>query len=392
MKKKLRLPFVPCLIGLFLTLPGAFAESVEGVPTQLGIFRATPAYQSLAEDGPDFRQAYRFAFSRRGLVAVSGDRRSLVAYRPDGEPDWSWPSSTGAVTGVEASADGRVLAVYQPLNEKQGVVGLLSAAGELLWSRNRDASFVPSGTGKYLLSRPEPMNEVPVEVLDGETGDTLWRGDSYPFAAQLMDEHTLAHVSRGRLRVYAMATGEVLAERDLSQRFRESLSYTSWQLVAAADGSTVSVLGWSSWPSREAEVWTFDRRLAPRWSRSLEPGFPQLVGITEDGSKLCLKRRQGIRLVDNATGTLLWQVDGRILNNGAVVTNRLIALRQVGYTSEVFLLAAGGNLAQQLTSPSIFTLRPSSLRESAGKTSAVTLVQIQRQGQKSLVQLLSEER
>ena len=283
-----------------------------------------------------------------------------------------------------------MLASYQPLNEKHGIVELLTADGEALWSRTRDASFVPSATGKYLLSQPDPLNEVPVEVLDGRTGDTLWRGDSYPFAAQPLSEEALAHLSRGRLRIYAMATGEVLAERDLSEPFRESLSYTRWQLAVAADGSTVSVLGWASWPSHEAELWTFDRRLELRWSRSLEPGFPELVGVTEDGSKLCLKRKRGIRLYDNAAGTLLWQVDGRFLNNRAVVTNRLIALRQVGNASEVFLLEEGGNLAQQLTSPSVFTLKPGALR--SGKTAAGTLVQIERQDQKSFVRLLSEER
>ena len=114
MKKQPNLPLVPCLIGLLLTGHAVFAEPAAGAPTPLGSFRSTPVYQGLGQDGPELLKAHRFAFSQRGLVAVSPDGGSLVAYRPDGEADWSRPSPTGATTGVAASADGRCWRATSP--------------------------------------------------------------------------------------------------------------------------------------------------------------------------------------------------------------------------------------------------------------------------------------
>ena len=61
-----------------------------------------------------------------------------------------------------------------------------------------------------------------------------------------------------------------------------------------------------------------------------------------------------VTLYDNTSGNLFWQVKERILSNNPLVTNRFIAMAQVGHSSHVFITAKDGNLLNHFTTMSLF--------------------------------------
>lgn len=321
------------------------SDVVQGLKPTLTVSLKTPEI--------DFLNPMAFGFTTQGIVAISKDRTSLVCYRPDGSIAWTRQPPEKVISAIHVSDDGEIIAAYYPLSEDEGVTEVMTSDGSVLWRNVFEAAFEPSPTGKYLYSGPSALSGMPLTVIETKTGKVLWKENVSDFIAELLDEEHIVHVSREDIKLIEMRTGNILTERNISKPFKNELSYTNWEIAVSKDGSYITLLGRSS-KSLRVFVVTYNHNLKPVWSNYLEPGYPTLVGISEDGSKLCIDRLKTIKLYNNFTGNLLWQVKDKILNNGAIVTNKFIAIKQADYESEVFVLGEDGSLRNRFKSNSIF--------------------------------------
>jgi len=310
---------------------------------------------SFSSDQIDFLNTMSFGFVTQGIVAISKDRSSLNCYRPDGSIAWTRQPPEKVISAIRVSENGDFICAYYPLQmEGTGVTEVLKNDGTVMWRKRYDVGFFLSSTGKYLYSGADVMDPSPLTVVETTTGNVLWKTKSDGFQPQLLNEETIIHVTQGELKLIEMNTGSILTQKKMSGPFKDELSYTNWQIAVSKDGNYVTLLGRSS-KSLKVFVITYSRNLKRVWSAAIEPGYATLVGISEDGSKLCIDRPKITKLYDNHTGNLLWQVEDNILNNGAIVTNDFIALRQVGYESEIFVLGENGSLESRFKIHSIFT-------------------------------------
>ncbi|MFQ5637863.1 MAG: hypothetical protein ACE5IR_07680 [bacterium] len=102
-------------------------------------------------------------------------------------------------------------------------------------------------------------------------------------------------------------------------------------------------------------IQTYDRHLELLWMQENAHGnYETPVGISENGSVLCINNPTSLVAYDNISGNRLWQIDGRILNNNPLVTKRFIAMAQIGHNSHVFITAKDGSLLNHFTTESLF--------------------------------------
>ncbi len=151
-----------------------------------------------------------------------------------------------------------------------------------------------------------------------------------------------------------MESGQILLEKNIGARFANELSYVTWSLSEAANGSVFTVVGRNAL-SGKVLIQTYNRHFDLLWEKEIIPGnYEPAVGISENGRILSIDNPLSVTIYDNTSGNLFWQVKERILSNNPLVTNRFIAMAQVGHSSHVFITAKDGNLLNHFTTMSLF--------------------------------------
>jgi len=344
---------LPVLALLLITFDISYCQKFEELSNSVPELQPVVT-MSFANNQINFLNAMSFGFTTQGTVAITTDRSSLNCYSADGSIAWTRQPPEKVISAIHVSDSGNIISAYYPLGENGGVTEVMANDGHVLWRKFFRTGFRVSPNGKYLYSGPSALSGMPLIVIETKKDAVLWQLNASDFQAELLDEESLVHVSREDIELIEMSTGNILTQRNISEPFKDELSYTNWHISVSKDGNYVTLLGRSS-KSLEVFIITYDRNLKRVWSASLEPGYPTLVGVSEDGSKLCIDKLKTTTLYDNFTGNLLWQVEDKVLNNGAIVTNEFIALMQVGYESEVFVLGEDGSLANRFKTHSIFT-------------------------------------
>lgn len=351
-KKIIRYIFFILGVMLMLGKP-SLGQETSRLTEEIKSFREAVTF-TVSGNEIDFLNPMSFGFVQQGIVAISQDHSALTCYRTDGSIAWRKAPPERVISAIHVSDNGRIIAAYYPLNESKGVTEVITDNGEVLWRNVYEAGFRVSPSGKYLYSGPSALSGMPLTVIDVETGAVLWKQSASDFAAELLDEETILHLSRGELQVIRMSTGNILQRRDLGAYFKDELSHTLWELSVSDDRAYFTILG-KSGKSLNNLIHTYDSSFKLKWSRTFAPPPFQLVGLSEDGSKVLVTQGvYGISFYDNLTGNLLWRVEDAILNNGAIVTNEFIAMRQVGHNSEVLVIAQDGSLSKRFKSHSIF--------------------------------------
>lgn len=303
----------------------------------------------------NFTNPGMFGFLKQGIVVVDKDMSTLVCYRTDGSIAWTKTPPEKYISSIHVSENGGIITAYYPLNEVEGVTEVMTNSGDVVWRKKLDGAFIPSQTGKYLFSEASMTDVSPLTVIETATGNVLWQQESDEFQAKLLDEETLVHVIRGELSVIEMSTGSILASHDMKNHFNDDLSHTDWMISVSEDGNYFAVLGKSA-QSKKDLIQSFNRKGELLWTKTLDRGgYSMLAGLSEDGSRLFLTRATDTKLYDNLSGNLLWNIEESILNNGALVTNKFIAIKQLPYQSEVFVLGDNGSVVKRFKSTSIFT-------------------------------------
>jgi|GEM_PF-6427264 len=356
----------------------------------------------IASDDMNLLNRMSFGFVTEGIVTITSDRASLVCYRPDGSIVWKKSPPEKVISAIHVSDNGKFISAYYPLEEEgRGMTEILSSNGDPVWRKQYNIAFLLSKTGKYLFSGADVMEVPPLMVIDTATGNVLWKRRSDEFQARLLDDETIIHVIRGEVSMIEMDTGKVIAKRDLREYFEDDLPYTDWEISVSQDGKYFTILARSE-KSQKKLIQTYNSRFQVVWTKLIESGgAAQIVGLSEDGSKLCVTQGYQTSLYDNLSGNLLWRVKDRILNNGGVVSNDFIAMTQVGYQSEIFVMAKDGSLANRFKTNSIFMTTklpqvaskrdPSNLSTpSSLKTSSI--VEIREEGDQHVVTFYKENR
>lgn len=303
----------------------------------------------------NFTNPRMVGFSKQGIVVIDKDMSRLICYQNDGEIAWEKTPPEKYISSIYVSQDGSTITAYYPMNEVEGVTEVMNSDGEMLWRQKLDGAFIPSHTGKYLFSEASMIDVPPLTVIETTTGKVLWKKKSDEFQAMLLDEENIVHVIRGEMSVIEMSTGSILATHEMKNHFEDDLSHTDWMISVSEDGNYFAVLGKSA-QSKKDLIQSFNRNSELHWTKTLDHGgYSKLAGLSEDGSRLLLTRGIDTRLYDNLTGDLLWKIEENILNNGALVTNEFISIKQLPYQSEVFALGDNGSLIKRFSTNAILT-------------------------------------
>lgn len=346
----MRISFKAAILGchLLIAFAAVHAQQIERLSQVVPDLKEVVTFEVGAQE-VDFLNPFAFGFCTKGLVAITKDRVSLVCYRSDGTIVWQRQPPEGVISAVHSSDDGSTIAAYCPLTEDQGVTEVLTSEGEVLWRKAFDGAFAVSPTGKYLYSGPSALSHMPLTVLEGRTGAILWRGSESDFRAELLNEETIVYVIRGTILIMEMSSGKLLEEHSFEEHFdTNELNHLVWYLEVSESGNSFTMFARSAISDKKL-IQSYNDSFERQWMEVLETeGSAKLLGVSEDGSRCLITHGYDLRLFDTLSGELLWKIENGILSNRPVVTNELIALGQVGYESELFLLDESGRVIRRI--------------------------------------------
>jgi outer membrane protein assembly factor BamB len=253
-----------------------------------------------------------FAVGGRYYV-VTSDRtalgpRTITAYTlPDAARLWQAPLPlSGALRGVGAAAGQMFISTQPEPREEVESVAIREATGQIMWRRQALFEGVTPGGEVLLWTSPKGTpagftGRETLEAVDPVTGAVQWSYRvpvgawlSYRYAGRLVT-HVVTLLTSGTVEVRGVEHGRVLAAADLLPTRSPDLPANHVQfagdMMLVRQGPMAVAYGLE--------------RLDRRWSAPVELAREYVTPGCRD--KLCLVAHLGgVRLIDPATGRMLW--------------------------------------------------------------------------------------